>query len=196
MTTSAHELVACAAFGCTQEAEKGSEHCREHQPRAVSQSLEEAIQTLIAVGEKDPHLISQKVVERYGQVWLTKQLRAYAEELIAILARQRLGSIRRSAEVALRPGDQIASAEMKVVSFWVPGYGWKPASTIEPDDLELRARMYDHLARGALRRSSWLRTVRDMMLAESANTLGKLKAPLPPLPDDIDDDDILGLVRA
>lgn len=42
-------------------------------------SLEDAIQTMIALGEGDPIEIARKVIIRHGDEWVTQQLHAYAE---------------------------------------------------------------------------------------------------------------------
>lgn len=158
-------------------------------------SLEDAIAQQITLGMKDPLEIARKVADLYGEGWMGEQLRAYSEDLVAGMARQRLGSIRRSAEIALRPGgNEATGAELKLSSFWVPnahGGEWKRAFDVTVDDLEARARLYDRLASGSLRRSQWLREIADLMRAEGAKTFGRLKAAVPPLPDDD-----LGLVAA
>lgn len=162
---------------------------------AATPNLEEAIAQQINLGSKDPLEIARSIEKLYGTEWMGEQLQAYSEDLVAGLARMRLGSIRRSAEIALRPGDPTTQADLKLSSFWVPnehGGEWKRASDVTIEDLEARARHYDRLAAGSLRRSQWLREVADLMRAEGAKTLGKLKVALPALPDD----DLAELVAA
>lgn len=149
-------------------------------------SLEEAIAQQIHLGLKDPLEIARTVEKLYGTEWLGEQLRAYSEELVASLARMRLGAIRRSAEIALRPGDAATQSDLKLSSFWVPdehGGSWKRAADVTAEDLEARARHYDRLASGSLRRALWLREVADLMREEGAKTLGRLKVALPALPE-------------
>ena len=146
-------------------------------------NLEEAIAQLIGLGEKDPLVIARKIEERQGHAWLVEQLSAYAEDLVAELARQRLGSRRRTAEVAIRPGDPITSAEMKIATTFIPGVGWKKYADLTADDLDVRASMYDRLATAMGVRSAWCREVAGLMRAEGVRTLGKLKADLPVLPE-------------
>ncbi len=155
-------------------------------------NLEDAIAQQITLGLKDPLEIARSIGKLYGTAWMGEQLVAYAEDLVAGMARMRLGADRRSAELALVPGE-VTSADLKLSSFWIPdahGGSWKRAADLSADDLESRARHYDRLAVGSLRRSRWLRDVADLMRSEGAKTLGKLKAAIPVLPDD----DLLELV--
>lgn len=155
-------------------------------------TLDELILQLVNVGEKDPLTIARKVIERSEQEWLATELASLAEDIIAELARKQLGSKRRSAEVALRPGDQIARGDLELASAWIPGVGWKRAADLTAKDLRLRAGMYDTLATAAVRRAAWFREVAVLMEHEGAKTLGKLKAELPALPSD----DVLELAAA
>jgi len=127
-----------------------------------------------------------------------QQLDAYAEDLITELFRQRLGSRRRSAEVAIRPGDPMTSAVMKTQSFWVPGYGFKTAKDVTIEDLELRVQMYWRYIGGMKARADWCLQVVDLMKVEGVTTLGELKANLPELPkgEEDDDDGLAELVAA
>lgn len=145
--------------------------------------LDKAIDRLIRLGEKEPLLIAKKLEKQYGPEWLAQQLFLYAEEFISDLARRRLNSIRRSAEIALRPGDIQASAELKLAKTWVPKVGWKVAATLTVSDLRAKAEWYRNFARSAQRRSAWCDEVADDMEAEGVVTLGELRKALPPLPD-------------
>lgn len=149
-------------------------------------TLEEAIQQEITLGQKDPLEIARRIAISQGDEWVTEQLALLAEDLVAELARRRLGSQRRGAELALRPGDTAASSELKIRSAWVPGSGWKRAADLTTDDLLMRAAWYERLAGASLRRASWCREVVDLMAQEGVKTLGKLKSALPPLPDEVE----------
>lgn len=146
-------------------------------------TLEAGIAQLIELGEKDPLLIARKLEQQQGHEWITEQLSAYAEQLVAELARQRLGSLRRSAQIALRPGDVKAQGELKIRSFWVPNFGWKVAADLTSSDLIARAEWNEKFAAAVMRQSTWLREVAGLMVAEGVKTLGRLKAALPPLED-------------
>lgn len=147
-------------------------------------SIEEAIAQLIGLGEKDPLTIVDKLVHRYGEDWLREQSALRAHDVSADLARQMLGSVRRSSEIALRTGDQMSSSELKLRSYWVPESGYKRAADLTVDDLLVRASFYDKLAHASGIRAAWCRDVAGLMVAEGVKTLGKLKATLPMLPDD------------
>lgn len=150
-------------------------------------NLDEAINQLVELGEKDPLDIARKIEKRYGTEWVQEELSAHAETLIAQMARQRLGALRRSAEIALRPGDTIAQGDMKIAKAWVPNVGWKVAADLTSDDLLVKAAWYERLAGASLRRAEWCREVAGMILTEGVPKLGRLKAPLPPLPDQPDE---------
>lgn len=147
-------------------------------------TLDEVIQQLINLGEKDPVTIAQKVEARHGTAWISDQLAAYAMDLVAEMARLRLGAERRASEIALRPGEPITQAEMKLRAVWVPGAGWKRANDLTADDLRAKAVFYDRLAFAARRRAEWCNEVAALMEREGAATLGRLRVELPPLPDD------------
>ncbi len=145
-------------------------------------TLEEAITQLINLGEKDPLTIVEKLAKRHGDEWLREEAALHAHDFSADLARRLLGARRRGSEIALKPGDQVASSELKLRSYWVPEYGYKRASDLTADDLLVRVRFYNLLERSAAVKAAWLLEVVDLMVAEGAKTLGKLKAALPPLP--------------
>lgn len=147
-------------------------------------SLEEAIQKLINLGEKDPLNIARAICERNDKDWLLSELEALAEDVVADIARRRLSGQRRSAEIALRPGDEIASAELKLRSFWIPGKGWTRAAELAANDLRVRATWEERLAGSIMRRVEWMREVAGLMDSEGVKKLGQLKATLPALPDD------------
>ncbi len=158
-------------------------------------NLEDAIAQQITLGVKDPLEIARSIEKLYGTAWMGEQLRAYAEDLVAGMARMRLGANRRSAEIALIPGDPVTQAELKTTSFWRPdenGGHWMRADAVTAEDLEIRARYLDRIARGSLIRAAWYREIADLMRSEGAKTLGKLKAAIPVLPDD----DLPGLVAS
>lgn len=149
-------------------------------------TLDEAIHQQIELGQKDPLTIARNIAKLMGEDWLREEVAARAEDFVTTLARHALGSQRRSSEIALRAGDQIATSELKLRSYWVPGEGYKPAHELTADDLRARASWYDGLAIAASRRAEWCRDVAGLMDAEGAKTLGRLKASLPPLPDEAD----------
>lgn len=159
-------------------------------------NLEEAIGQLIELGEKDPLNIARRVESNYGHDWLVEQLSLYSEQLVAELARQRLGSVRRRAEAAIQPGDPVSSGEMKLKAIWIAGYGYKRVADVTAEDLELRASMYRRLAGVMLVRADWCLDVVALMRAEGVLTLGELRADLPVLPPAQFADHMIELVSA
>ena len=154
-------------------------------------TLEEAIEQQITLGQKDPLTIVEKLLGLYGQEWLHEQAAFLAPDIAAEIARRKLGEKRRKFEVALRPGQPLATAEMKTASFCVPAteHGfttWKKAADVTAEDLRAKADWYDRFALGALKRSRWCRDVASLMEEEGAATLGALDRELPALPADED----------
>jgi hypothetical protein len=150
-------------------------------------SLEAAVRQLIELGFKDPLAIARRLEAMHDADWLATQLVMLSEDLIAEMARKQLGQRRRSYEVALRPGQPLAAANMKLVGFWIPAADgtptWKAAGEVTPVDLERRAAWYESFAIGVLRRAQWCRQVAALMRAEGAPVLAELRAELPPLPE-------------
>lgn len=148
------------------------------------QDLEREIEQLVNLGEKDPLDIARKIIERHEPGWVGAELLSRAEDIIAEFARRQLGSVRRSAELMLRPGDLISEGAMRLAKIWVPGEGWKVAAELTSSDLRKRAEWYQKFANAALKRRNWCLEVAELMEIEGAATLGALRASLPALPDD------------
>lgn len=147
-------------------------------------SLDAAIKQFVRLGVEDPVEIASKVRGLHGDDWLAAELLAHGDDLVAEMARREIGNIRRRAELALRPGDEFASAEMKIAKTWVPGVGWKKVGDVTAADLSAKASWYERFAKANLIRAVWCREVIGLMEGEGVKTLGRLKAALPPLPDD------------
>jgi hypothetical protein len=144
-------------------------------------TLDEAIEQLVTLGEKDPAEIVKKLQHRHGEKWLRTQVAARAEEVTLEFARRILGSARRRGELALRAGDAMSQAEMQITTAWVPGVGWKVAADLTRDDLLARAGWYERFADASLRRAEWCRDVVARMDDEGVERLGDISE-LPPLP--------------
>lgn len=158
-------------------------------------TLEEAIRQLVSLGERDPLEIARKLERQHGAEWLREQASLFAEELVTTFARAMLGTNRRSAEIALRPGGTVETAEMKVAKLWIPGEGWKQFGECTAADLLARERLYSTIESAARRRRLWLEQIRLLMEAEGAATVGDLRSEFPPLPSD-DTADLAELVAA
>jgi hypothetical protein len=150
-------------------------------------TLDEAIEQMVTLGEINPREIADKIMDTYGKEWVREQVAERADDVVAELARRRLGSVRRAAELALRPGDELSAAEMKIAKWWVPGRGWKRADSLTVDDLEAKAEWYRSLATAALTRALWCDQVVAIMRKQGAKTLGRITGALPALPagDDV-----------
>lgn len=148
--------------------------------------LDDAIEQLVVIGYRDPLDIARKIIDLHGDDWVNKELGTLAEDIISGLARQKLGNIRRSAEVALSPGDYIAENRMKIAKFWVPGFGYKQVAELTAADLRAKADWYSVFRRAAHRREIWCLETASLIEAEGVTTIGELEAPLPALVDDDD----------
>lgn len=146
--------------------------------------LDDAVEQQVILGERDPIDIARKIIDRNGEEWLVRELLARAEDIIAIYARQKLGSERRSAEIALHPGDYVAEARMKIAKFWVPGYGYKEFSEATVEDLRAKAEWYAKFREAAAKREVFCREVANQIEAEGVVTVGQLEGPLPALQED------------
>jgi len=146
-------------------------------------TLDEAIQQAVNLGEKDPLTIARKILAAHDNNWVATELVSLGEDILAERARKALGSVRRSAELVVRPGNMRGQTDLMLASFWVPGVGYKVAGDLTSSDFRARAQFYDVVERAAVRRAVWCREVADLMDAEKAKTLRKLKAELPALPE-------------
>ncbi len=150
-------------------------------------SLEAAVRQLIELGFKDPLEIARRLETIHDADWLATQLVLLSEDLIAEIARKQLNQRRRGYELALRPGEPMASSNMKLVGFWIPSAdgtpAWKAAGEVTPEDLDRRAAWYESFAIGVLRRAQWCRQVAALMRHEGVPMLAQLRAELPPLPE-------------
>jgi hypothetical protein len=150
-------------------------------------SLEAAVRQLIEFGFKDPLEIARRLETTQDPDWLAGQLVMLSEDLIAEIARKQLGQRRRGFELALRPGQPIAHANMRLAGFWIPAADgtptWKAASEVTAEDLDDRATWYESFAIGVLRRAQWCRQVAALMRHEGAPVLAQLRAELPALPE-------------
>lgn len=144
--------------------------------------LEAQIEILVNLGERDPLNIMRKLIERYGHQWAEAEVALRAEDFITDLARRRLGSTRRRAELELVSGNELSAAHLRLAKFWIPNQGWKQAVELTASDLRARADWYHVFALAARRREAWCREVADLMDYEGVATLGDLQTPLPVLP--------------
>lgn len=146
-------------------------------------SLEHAIQQLINLGDKDPLVIARKIDERYETNWLRDELYALREDVISDIARRRINGLRRSAMMALRKGKP--ATELLLLGEWVPdhkgGGGWKKLADWTEFDLRSRENYYRKMSATSIRLADWCHECIELMRAEGAKKLGRIKAPLPAL---------------
>lgn len=151
----------------------------------ANNDLDTAIEQLVQSGERDPLDIARKLINQHGQTWARLEVAARAEDLIADLARRKLGSVKKQGTAVvqtLRPGSEISADRLRIAKVWIPGEGWKRAAELTVSDCLKRASFYRLLSDTAQRRAGWYQEVASLMEAEGAKTLGQLKAELPALP--------------
>lgn len=151
-------------------------------------SLEEAIQQLITLGEKDPAEIARKIEERHGRDWLADELLARSTEFVGGMARQRLGAERRHAVVRI-PKTDVPAGELKLKSVWIPDLlapgvgGHKAMADCTAEDFDRRATWLTGLSEAVARQSQWFRDLADRMRDQGAKTFRGYRGQLPTLPD-------------
>lgn len=147
-------------------------------------TLEEAIAQQITLGRKDPLEIARKVIAQYDKVWLQAELVAHGEEILAEIARQTLGRDRRAATLpAVLAGERKPKRETMLAPIFIPGVGWKSLGDCTADDLAAREQFYLRAAGSMVRWASWCRDCIEQMRDQNVAVLGKLKGPLPELPE-------------
>lgn len=150
-------------------------------------TLDDAIKQMIAVGHKDPYEIASMLRHRYGDDWYLEQLEAEAEQIVAGRARLILGSQRRAATLAIRPGDRLSHEQVKLCEVWVPdalgpGVGaHKRMADCTVEDFEARAAYMSRLAAAAEAQAQWFAEVAGLMRREGVVTFGALRGELPVL---------------
>lgn len=149
-------------------------------------TLHERIQQLVNLGYEDPLKIAQTILSQDDERWVGAQLLSLSEDLLADLARSEIGRVRRSKIIAIRPGVPMTSAEAKTAVTWIPGVGFMKVARVTREQAAKTAEAYRKAGVALFRRSAWWSEVLGMMKGEGVETVGKLKAELPPLPDEDD----------
>lgn len=147
-------------------------------------TLHERIQQLVHLGYEDPLKIARTIIEQDDRNWLQTEIAGLAEDTLAELARHEIGRDRRSKIIALRPGNAMTSAEAKTASVWIPGEGFKKVAKVTVAEAARAAEWYRRAGVALFQRSVWWSELVGMMRSEDAKTIGQLKTPLPPLPDE------------
>lgn len=159
-----------------------------YEEQEPQQDLDGAISQQITLGEKDPVMVARKVIALYGRFWVRNELAARDEDIVADLARRKLGSQRRNAAARITPGKPMTSEEMKLKSTWVPRkdgtWEWKSFAAFTADDHDARAAWYEKQATADMRTATWHRRIAEMLREDKVKTTGALKRELPPLPED------------
>lgn len=148
-------------------------------------SLEEAIAQQINLGHNDPLTIARKCADLYGTDWVAEELASHWQEILAEIARQKLGNERRAAIVTLatraREG-KVSKREAVISSLFVPGKGWISFGDATADDLVARESYLRRLADGLNRWADYYAAVRAELETQGVARVRDLKGALPDLP--------------
>lgn len=146
-------------------------------------TLEEAIEQIVKLGEKDPLEIARKVIRRYDEKWLAAELVGHGEEIVAEIARQRLGHNRRSSVAALPAvlTGKKPKREIMLASIFIPGVGHKALGDCTAADHAAREQFYLNISDSALRWAAYHGEWKAAILAQGVERTSQVKGPLPEL---------------
>lgn len=143
-------------------------------------TLEEAIAQLVDLGESDPVELARKLEARYDSKWIDAQLAEHRLELVAEIARQFMGSRRRSATKALAVATEAPKREVLLGTVFIPGQGHKKIGELTAEDCDARERFYVAAAGTFLRYAGWFAScavaIRKQGVARLADVRGALPA--------------------
>lgn len=148
-------------------------------------SLEDAINQLISLGESDPLTIARRLPDLHGYEWVALELAAHAEDILAEIARQRLGSVRRNMIVSISERAKqgsVTKREAVLATLYVPKVGYVKLGEATADDLLAAAFYRRRLAQGLVRWSDWLESLAAQVREQGVSRVRELRGPLPDLP--------------
>ena len=143
-------------------------------------TLEEAIQQQLTLGKNDPLEIARAITKQQEPEWIAAELLALSEELIAEIARHRLGSVRRSSLATIVRGPK---REARLAPVWIPNAGWKRLADLTVDDLRALEKFYARLRDAAAVRVTWCSECIALMLGQEVAKLGQIKGAIPSVPE-------------
>lgn len=148
-------------------------------------SLEDAIEQLINLGESDPITITRRLANLHGGDWIARELASHWEEIIAEIARQKLGQQRRAAVLTIGARSRqgaVSKKEAVLTTLFVPRLGYIKLGEATAQDLLEAAAYRRRLAVGLLRWSDWLESLAAMISEQAVEKVKELKGSLPDLP--------------
>ncbi len=149
-------------------------------------SLDSAIAQLLNLGERDPLTIARKLLDLRGGDWIADQLAAHWEEIITEIARQRIGSERRSTITSLsefaRKGKSAPKREVVLLTIYTPSRGYIAIGDATDADLAEAATLRRKLAEGLFRWADYFDALREQLQAQGVQRVRDLKGSLPELP--------------
>jgi hypothetical protein len=149
-------------------------------------SLEDAIAQQINLGQRDPLTIADKCANLYGGDWVAEQLAANWKEILAEIARQKLGNERRSAIHSIgdlaREKAKPAKRDLLLTTLFIPSRGYIALGEATDEDLGEAAGYRRRLAGGLIRWADWYDDVRTQLLTQNVLRVRELRGQLPALP--------------
>jgi hypothetical protein len=148
-------------------------------------SLESAIEQLIKLGEKDPLTIARRLADLHGGDWVARELASHWEEILAEIARQKLGNERRASIVSI--GDRskagrVTKRDAVLASLFLPSKGYIVLGDATLEDLAEAEGYRRRLASGLNLWADWYRDTRELCETQGVDRVRDLRGSLPPLP--------------
>jgi hypothetical protein len=147
-------------------------------------TLERAIERELNLGQKDPHVIYDRLAEQLGPKALFKLAVPHLPDMIGEMARQRLNQQRRNA-IAKIDDSNLAQPEIMLKSLWVPsedGIVYKRIADMDDRDFDDRAAYLERMVLGISRHAQWCRDVAEAIRKHKVGVAGDLER-LPGLPE-------------
>lgn len=146
-------------------------------------TIAEAVRQMVSLGERDPYVISTKLVKRHrDESWFRDDLIGYANEFVATMAAKQISAELRSATRALRKGDAASAQRLKERTVWIPEVGRKRFADCTIEDLRAKRDYYAQLGRTLFSFSAYYESCAMLLLVENVATVGDVTAPLPEFP--------------
>lgn len=148
------------------------------------EDLSRFIDRELNLGQRDPHLIYERLKTQLGEEKLRDLALPYLPDLVTDMARQRMNQIRRTA-IAKISKKTLQDPEVILKSLWVPsereGIVYKRIGDMTAEDFRARAAYLDRMVVGIAVHAAWCREVADQIEIQGV-TFAKELGGLPELP--------------
>lgn len=144
-------------------------------------TLRESIEQLVSLGEKDPHVIAERIRTRNDNTWLAKELLDVADDVISDIARSVLNSGRRSS-LSLAKVEKLQKREIMLAAAWLPGIGWVEFGKFTANNFDHLAATYRKGAAALNRYAEWCEASAALIREQDVAEFRQVKGALPVLP--------------